>query len=106
MSFITCGELSPHLKIPPSTACPHSHREGRCAQQPEYLEQPMSACGMALTVSRLTKKVWSMADEMVHVLLEVRIPVVVKYHAQIEHSHPRSTLNEKGTATERYYHMC
>ena len=60
---------------------------------------------LALKVSRLTKKFWSMDDEMVHELLEVRIPVV-KYHAQIERAHSRSSLIEIATATERYYHMC
>ena len=42
-----------------------------------------------------------MADEMVHELFEVRILVVVNYHAQIERAHTRSSLNAMATATER-----
>ena len=59
----------------------------------------------ALKVSLSTNNFWSIADEMVHELFEVRIPVVVNYHTQIERAKSRASLNSKSTATERWYQM-
>ena len=46
--FYNVRRISPHLKIPLNIACPHSRCEGQCAQQVDYLEQSMSACGLGV----------------------------------------------------------
>ena len=106
MRFITCGELariSNFLSAP--RALTPVVRDNVLNNRDIWNNLCLLAV-WALKVSRLRKTFWSMADEMMHELLEVPIPVVVKYHAQIERAHSRSSLSEKATATERYYHMC
>ena len=106
MSFITCGELA---RISIFLSAPRALTPVVRDNVPNNRNIWNNLCLLvvrALKVLRSTKKVWSMADEMVHALLEVRIQVVVSYHAQIERAHSRSSVNEKATATERYYHMC
>lgn len=49
----------------------------------------------ALKSSQLAEEIWSKADEMLHGLFEVRM-LVLKYPAQIDHSHLRATLDAKG----------
>ena len=106
MSFITCGGLARISRfLLASRALTRVVRDNVLNNQ-NIRNNLCLLVVWALKVSRLTKNFWSMADEMVHELLEVRIPIVVKYHAQIERAHSRSSLNAKATATERYYHIC
>ena len=106
MSFVTCGDLARIPRFLSASRALTPVVRDNVLNNRNIWNNLCLLVVWALNVSRLTKKVWSMADEMVHELLEVRIPVVVKYHAQIERAHSRSSLNEKATATERYYHMC
>ena len=106
MSFITCGELARISRFLSAPRALTPVVRDNVLNNRDIWNKLYLLVVLALKVSRLTKKVWSMDDEMVHELLEMRIPVVVKYHAQIERAHSRSSLNEKATATERYYRMC
>ena len=60
----------------------------------------MSASGLGVEIFAFDEEVLEDADEMVHELFEVRMPVVLHYRAQIERAHSRSSLNAKATATE------
>lgn len=62
----------------------------------------LSACDWASNVSLFTE-MWMMADDRVHELVGVRIPVVVDYHTS--NARGRASIIAKVIATGRWYQM-
>ena len=81
MSSITCGELARISRFLSTSRALTSVVRDNVLNSRNVWNNLCLLVVWALTVSLLMKSIWSMADELVHDLLELRILVPVNHHA-------------------------